>query len=121
LPDSRSQSWSSVETTKYFCVALPAVVGMITLAILVNILVVLRITYVAARILKSRYADAIPAAIIAGSSHFEVAVAVAATLFGVASDAALATVVGVLSEVPIMLLLAGISLLTRKTFLKHLQ
>jgi ACR3 family arsenite transporter len=102
-------------------VELPAVVGMITLAILANILVVFGITYLAARIMKLRYADAIPAAIIAGSNHFEVAIAVATTLFGVASGAALATVVGVLTEVPIMLLLVWISLATRKTFPRHLQ
>jgi len=102
-------------------IELPAIVGMITLAILVNILVVFGITYLAARIMKFRYADAIPAAIIAGSNHFEVAIAVATTLFGVASGAALATVVGVLTEVPIMLFLVWISLLTRKTFPKHLQ
>jgi ACR3 family arsenite transporter len=83
--------------------------------------VVFGITYLAARIMKLRYADAIPAAIIAGSNHFEVAIAVATTLFGVASGAALATVVGVLTEVPIMLLLVRISLLSRKTFPEHLQ
>jgi len=71
--------------------------------------------------MKLRYGDAIPAAIIAGSNHFEVAIAVATTLFGVASGAALATVVGVLTEVPIMLFLVWISLATRKTFPKHLQ
>jgi ACR3 family arsenite transporter len=105
----------------HIIVELPAIIGMITLAILVNILAVFGITYFAARILKLRYVDAIPAAIIAGSNHFEVAIAVATTLFGVASGAALATVVGVLTEVPIMLLLVWISLLTRKTFPKHLQ
>jgi len=105
----------------HIIVELPAIVGMITLAILVNILVVFGITYLAARIMKLRYADAIPAALIAGSNHFEVAIAVATTLFGVASGAALATVVGVLTEVPIMLFLVWLSLLTRKTFPKHLQ
>jgi ACR3 family arsenite transporter len=105
----------------HIIVELPAIIGMITLAILANILVVFSITYLAARVMKLRYADAIPAAIIAGSNHFEVAIAVAATLFGVASGAALATVVGVLTEVPIMLLLVWISLLTRKTFPKNLQ
>jgi arsenite transporter len=102
-------------------VELPAIVGMITVAILVNILVVFGITYLAARVMKLRYADAIPAAIIAGSNHFEVAIAVATTLFGVASGAALATVVGVLTEVPIMLLLVWISLWSRRTFPRHLQ
>ncbi|MFC2060036.1 ACR3 family arsenite efflux transporter [Chloroflexota bacterium] len=105
----------------HIIVELPAIIGMITLAILVNILVVFGVTYLAARIMKLRYADAIPAAIIAGSNHFEVAIAVATTLFGVASGATLATVVGVLTEVPIMLFLVWISLLTRKTFPKHLQ
>jgi arsenite transporter len=105
----------------HIIVELPAIVGMITAAILVNILVVFGITYLAARLMKLRYGDAIPAAIIAGSNHFEVAIAVATTLFGVASGAALATVVGVLTEVPIMLLLVRLSLATRKTFPKHLQ
>jgi ACR3 family arsenite transporter len=105
----------------HIIVELPAIVGMITLAILVNILVVFGITYLAARLMKLRYADAIPAAIIAGSNHFEVAIAVATTIFGVASGAALATVVGVLTEVPIMLFLVWLSLATRKTFPRHLQ
>ncbi len=105
----------------HIIVELPAIIGMITLAILVNIFAVFGITYLAARIMKLRYVDAIPAAIIAGSNHFEVAIAVATTLFGVASGAALATVVGVLTEVPIMLFLVWLSLLTRKTFPKHLQ
>lgn len=105
----------------HIIVTLPAIVGMVTLAILVNILVVFGITYLVARIMKLRYADAIPAALIAGSNHFEVAIAVATTLFGVTSGAALATVVGVLTEVPIMLSLVWISLLTRKTFPRHLQ
>ena len=105
----------------HIIVELPTIIGMITLAILVNILVVFGITYLVARVMKLRYGDAIPAAIIAGSNHFEVAIAVATTLFGVASGAALATVVGVLTEVPIMLLLVWISLITRKTFSKHLQ
>jgi ACR3 family arsenite transporter len=105
----------------HIIIELPAVIGMITLAILANILAVFGITYLAARIIKLRYADAIPAAIIAGSNHFEVAIAIATTLFGVASGAALATVVGVLTEVPIMLFLVWISLLSRKTFPKYLQ
>jgi len=87
----------------HLIVELPAIIGMITAGVV-------------ARIMKLGYEDAIPSAIIAGSNHFEVAIAVATTLFGVASGAALATVVGVLTEVPIMLLLVWISLLTRKTF-----
>ncbi len=105
----------------HIIVELPAIIGMITLAILVNILIVFGLTYAAARFIKLPYADAIPAAIIAGSNHFEVAIAVATTLFGVASGAALATVVGVLTEVPIMLLLVWLSLISRKTFPIHLR
>lgn len=100
----------------HLIVELPAIIGMITVGILVNILVVFGITYIAARFIKLRYEDAIPSAIIAGSNHFEVAIAVATTLFGVASGAALATVVGVLTEVPIMLSLVYMSLAIRKTF-----
>lgn len=105
----------------HIIVELPSIIGMITLGILVNILIVFGITYLIARLMKLPYSDAIPSAIIAGSNHFEVAIAVATTLFGVASGAALATVVGVLTEVPIMLLLVWLSLLSRNTFPKHLQ
>jgi ACR3 family arsenite transporter len=105
----------------HLIVELPAIIGIITLGIMVNILVVFGITYLVARLIKLRYEDAIPSAIIAGSNHFEVAIAVATTLFGVASGAALATVVGVLTEVPIMLLLVYISLALRKTFPEYVS
>ncbi len=104
----------------YLIIELPAIIGMITVGILVNILVVFGVTYVAARFLRLRYEDAAPAAIIAGSNHFEVAIAVATTLFGVASGAALAAVVGVLTEVPIMLSLVWLCRATRRTFPKPL-
>lgn len=100
----------------YIIVEQPAVIGMIAIAILVNILLVFGVTYVAARLLRLRYEDAAPVAIIAGSNHFEVAIAVATTLFGVTSGAALATVVGVLTEVPIMLGLVWLCKATRKYF-----
>jgi ACR3 family arsenite transporter len=63
------------------------------------------ITYVAAWKMKLFYEDAAPAALIGASNHFEVAIATAVTLFGLNSGAALATVVGVLIEVPVMLML----------------
>jgi arsenite transporter len=59
------------------------------------------------------YKDAAPTAIIGASNHFEVAIATAAILFGLSSGAALATVVGVLIEVPVMLLLVKICLKTK--------
>ncbi|PSN13086.1 arsenical-resistance protein [filamentous cyanobacterium CCT1] len=63
------------------------------------------ISYVAAQKLGLVYEDAAPAALIGASNHFEVAIATAVTLFGLNSGAALATVVGVLIEVPVMLML----------------
>ncbi|MGC9444991.1 MAG: ACR3 family arsenite efflux transporter [Candidatus Methanospirareceae archaeon] len=97
-------------------VELPAIIGMITVGIFVNILVVFAITYLIAKPLKLGYEDAAPTAIIAGSNHFEVAIAVATTLFGLNSGAALATVVGVLTEVPIMLFLVWLCKRTRGFF-----
>jgi len=72
--------------------------------------------YGLARLLKLRYADAAPAAMIGASNHFEVAIATATMLFGLSSGAALATVVGVLIEVPVMLMLVKICLGTRSWF-----
>jgi arsenite transporter len=66
------------------------------------------IGYVAAQKLNLSYEDAAPAAMIGASNHFEVAIATAVTLFGLNSGAALATVVGVLIEVPVMLMLVEI-------------
>lgn len=64
--------------------------------------------YLAGLKLKLSYEDAAPAALIGASNHFEVAIATAVMLFGLNSGAALATVVGVLIEVPTMLLLVEI-------------
>ena len=64
--------------------------------------------FVLARLLKLSYHDAAPAAMIGASNHFEVAIATATMLFGLSSGAALATVVGVLIEVPLMLMLVSI-------------
>ncbi len=100
----------------YLIIELPAIIGMIAIGILANILVVFGITYIAGRAMHLPYEDASPAAIIAGSNHFEVAIAVAITLFGVTSGATLATVVGVLTEVPFMLILVQLCKATRGTF-----
>ncbi|MFC1918548.1 ACR3 family arsenite efflux transporter [Chloroflexota bacterium] len=104
----------------FLIIELPAIIGIISVGILVNILVVFGFTYFAARVLHLTYEDASPAAIIAGSNHFEVAIAVATTLFGVTSGAALATVVGVLTEVPFMLILVQLCKATRGTFRRQL-
>ncbi|MBN1803625.1 MAG: ACR3 family arsenite efflux transporter [Sedimentisphaerales bacterium] len=72
--------------------------------------------YGLARILKFEYRDAAPSAMIGASNHFEVAIATATMLFGLSSGAALATVVGVLIEVPVMLMLVRICLKTQGWF-----
>jgi len=72
--------------------------------------------YGLAKLLKLSYQDAAPSAMIGASNHFEVAIATATILFGLASGAALATVVGVLIEVPVMLMLVRICLKTKGWF-----
>ena len=72
--------------------------------------------YGLARVFKLNYRDAAPAAMIGASNHFEVAIATAVMLFGLSSGAALATVVGVLIEVPVMLMLVRICLRTSHWF-----
>lgn len=62
------------------------------------------------------YETAIDTTLIGSSSHFEVAIAVATTLYGIGSGAALATVIGPLMEVPLMLSLVKLGLYTRKYF-----
>ena len=72
--------------------------------------------YGLSRVLKLSYQDAAPSAMIGASNHFEVAIATATMLVGLSSGAALATVVGVLIEVPVMLMLVRICLRTRSWF-----
>ena len=72
--------------------------------------------YGLARILKLEYRDAAPSAMIGASNHFEVAIATSTMLFGLSSGAALATVVGVLIEVPVMLMLVRLCLKTQNWF-----
>ena len=74
------------------------------------------IGYILAKLWKFNYADAAPSAMIGASNHFEVAIATATMLFGLSSGAALATVVGVLIEVPVMLMLVKICLRTQNWF-----
>jgi ACR3 family arsenite transporter len=74
------------------------------------------LAYGLSKILKLQYRDAAPSAMIGASNHFEVAIATSTMLFGLSSGAALATVVGVLIEVPVMLMLVRICLQTQKWF-----
>jgi len=86
----------------------PLTILWIAIPLFIQTNLIFWITYGLARLLKLRYADAAPAAMIGASNHFEVAIATATMLFGLSSGAALATVVGVLIEVPVMLGLVAI-------------
>ena len=76
------------------------------------------LTYEAAKRVGLSHDIAAPAGLIGASNFFELAVAVAIALFGVASPVALVTIVGVLVEVPVMLLLVRYANKTRPSFLK---
>ncbi len=94
----------------------PLTILWIAIPLCVQTVLIFVVTYLVAKWLKFSYADAAPSAMIGASNHFEVAIATATMLYGLSSGAALATVVGVLIEVPIMLMLVRICLKTRGWF-----
>lgn len=102
-------------------VANPLTIVWIALPLFIQTMVVFWLGYGAARVLKLNYEDAAPAALIGASNHFEVAIATAVMLFGLSSGAALATVVGVLIEVPVMLMLVKVCTGTMHWFGKKQQ
>jgi len=97
----------------------PLTILWIAIPLFIQTCLIFSIGYVLAKWLKLRYEDAAPAAMIGASNHFEVAIAAATMLFGLSSGAALATVVGVLIEVPVMLMLVKICLRTRGWFARR--
>jgi len=94
----------------------PLTILWIAIPLFIQTILVFAVGYGAARLLKLSYQDAAPAAMIGASNHFEVAIATATMLFGLSSGAALATVVGVLIEVPVMLMLVKFCLKTAGHF-----
>ena len=94
----------------------PLTILWIAVPLFIQTCTIFALGYALARMLRLRYEDAAPAAMIGASNHFEVAIATAVMLFGLSSGAALATVVGVLIEVPVMLMLVRICLRTRGLF-----
>ncbi len=96
--------------------ARPAVIGLIAVPIVIQSYGIFALAYAAAFALKVPHRIAAPCALIGTSNFFELAVAVAISLFGLSSGAALATVVGVLVEVPVMLSLVGFANRTRVRF-----
>ncbi len=97
----------------------PLTILWIAVPLFIQTILIFTLGYVAARILRLKYEDAAPAAMIGASNHFEVAIATSTMLFGLSSGAALATVVGVLIEVPVMLMLVKICLNTQHWFDKN--
>jgi ACR3 family arsenite transporter len=94
----------------------PLTILWIAIPLVLQTLLIFGLGYGLAKVFGLRYADAAPTAMIGASNHFEVAIATAVMLFGLSSGAALATVVGVLIEVPLMLALVRFCLRTQAWF-----
>lgn len=94
----------------------PLHILLIAVPLTIQTFLIFGISYVWAKLWKLPHSIAAPAGMIGASNFFELAVAVAIALFGLKSGAALATVVGVLTEVPIMLTLVKIANKTRNWF-----
>lgn len=97
-------------------VANPLTILWIAIPLFIQTIVIFGLGYLLSKVLGLSYENAAPTAIIGASNHFEVAIATAAMLYGLSSGAALATVVGVLIEVPLMLMLVKFCVKTRHWF-----
>ncbi|MBC8413306.1 ACR3 family arsenite efflux transporter, partial [bacterium] len=97
----------------------PLTIVWIAIPLIIQTLLIFGLGYGAAKMLKLPYQDAAPVAMIGASNHFEVAIATSTMLFGLSSGASLATVVGVLIEVPLMLILVRFCLRTERCFLEN--
>jgi ACR3 family arsenite transporter len=97
-------------------IAQPGVIALIAVPLLIQSYGIFALAYGWARAWRVPFETAAPAALIGTSNFFELAVAVAISLFGLDSGAALATVVGVLVEVPVMLSLVALANRTRHLF-----
>jgi ACR3 family arsenite transporter len=97
-------------------VANPLTIVWIAIPLFLQTVLIFWLGYGAARLWRFSYEDAAPTAMIGASNHFEVAIATATILFGLSSGAALATVVGVLIEVPVMLMLVRVCQRTQGWF-----
>lgn len=94
----------------------PLAIVLIAVPLVIQTYFIFAVGYGWARAWKLPYSIAAPASMIGASNFFELSVAVAISLFGLSSGAALATVVGVLTEVPVMLSLVAIARRTRHWF-----
>jgi len=96
----------------------PLTILWIAVPLFLQTLLIFGLGFWLSKLFKLSYEDAAPTALIGASNHFEVAIATAVMLFGLSSGAALATVVGVLIEVPVMLMLVKICVWKRAWFRK---
>ncbi|QBG48229.1 ACR3 family arsenite efflux transporter [Verrucomicrobia bacterium S94] len=96
----------------------PVHIGLIAVPLILQTALIFFIAYLGAKVMKLPYNVAAPAGMIGASNFFELAVAVAIALFGTSSPVALATIVGVLVEVPVMLALVSFANRTQGWF-KH--
>lgn len=96
----------------------PLHIVLIAIPLMIQTCIIFALAYIVCRIIKLPHNIAAPAGMIGASNFFELAVAVAIALFGTTSSAALATTVGVLTEVPVMLFLVKIANNTKGWF-KH--
>ncbi len=94
----------------------PLTIVWIAVPLFIQTVLIFAVTYALARAWRLPYRDAAPSALIGASNHFEVAIATAVMLYGLSSGAALATVVGVLIEVPVMLMLVQVCRRTSGAF-----
>jgi ACR3 family arsenite transporter len=94
----------------------PALVALLAAPNLIHYSIMITWTYLLGYFVGWTYETAIDVTLIGSSSHFEVAIAVATTLYGIGSGAALATVIGPLMEVPLMLAVVKLGLRTRHRF-----
>ena len=94
----------------------PLHIVLIAIPLIIQTFLIFFIAYLASKAIKLPHDIAAPAGMIGASNFFELAVAVAISLFGTQSPAALATIVGVLTEVPVMLILVKIANNTRQWF-----
>ena len=94
----------------------PLHIVLIAVPLILQTFLIFAIAYAACKLLKLPHKIAAPAGMIGASNFFELAVAVAVALFGTTSPAALATTVGVLTEVPVMLFLVKVANSTKGWF-----
>ena len=94
----------------------PATILWIAIPLFLQTILIFALGYGISKFLGLKYENAAPTAMIGASNHFEVAIATAVMLYGLSSGAALATVVGVLIEVPVMLMLVRFCLNTKNWF-----